>query len=508
MFPLLRYFSIASAAALLTATAIVMWQYNHGIKHYAADQSEVSNSILGRSLTNAIWQEFGAHLTSSPELNREELRTHPMTRRLTEVIGRQIEGLPVSKVKIYNSEGLTMFSTDQGQIGEDKSKSPGVVAALSGEITTELSQKGREGAFGHASETTDIVATYLPIRNSEGHPEAAIEFYRDVTHLMDEIRSTQLTVGAVVFVVFWSLYIVLFILIRRAGTVLKTQHQEILGQKKELSEEIRERVRAEEALRNLNDDLEKRVAEGSDQLRATQEDLSRKQRLATLGQLIGSVGHDLRNPLGTIRNSLAAIAVLAEQAGLNLKRPLERTERSVQRCESIISDLLDHTRVRDLQLAPTAIDPWLEAVLDELTLPEGIALRRDLSADGMAVPLDADRFRRVVVNLFDNACQAMAGNQDAPGGDPRHRLTVTTRTLEERVEISFDDTGAGIPPDLMSKIFEPLFTTKTDGVGLGLPMVKQIVDQHGGEIDIGRNVGGGARITLQLPRHQAGEEAA
>jgi signal transduction histidine kinase len=159
-------------------------------------------------------------------------------------------------------------------------------------------------------------------------------------------------------------------------------------------------------------------------------------------------------------------------------------------------------------MVPTTIDPWLGAVLDEQALPSGMALRRDLSAAGAEVPLDNDRFRRVVINLFDNACQAMTEDRETSGVAPRHCLTVTTRAPDDRVEISFSDTGPGIPPDVMSKVFEPLFTTKLTGVGLGLPMVKQIVEQHGGGMEISSERDRGTHVTLWLPLRGAAEEAA
>jgi len=515
VFPLLRYFSIASAVALLGATVLIVMLYRHTVLEHVVEHGEVSNVAMAQSLWTDVRPVLGPYLSSTGTSSGEGPAFGSMIARLRQIVGERIDGRTVFKVKIINQEGMVLFSTQESQIGTDYSRSAGVISALSGRTASELTRRDDIGALGHPVSDADILSSYVPIFGEGGDVEAIVEIYDNVTALTHHLGRSFIGAGFAIFGLFGLIYLFLLLIVLRASRTISQQHRQILESQaamaeknRELGEEIRERVRAEEALRDLNDDLEQRVADGSVQLRETREDLSRKQRLATLGQLIGSVGHDLRNPLGTIRNSLAAVAVLAEQAELNLKRPLERIDRSLRRCESIIDDLLDHTRVRDLQLAPTAIDSWLKAVLDELTLPEGITLRCDLSADGMAVPLDADRFRRVVVNLFDNACQAMAGNQDAPGGDSAHRLTVTTRILGERVEISFDDTGTGIPPDLMSKIFEPLFTTKPDGVGLGLPMVKQIVEQHGGEIDIGRNGGGGARITLQLPRHQAEEEAA
>ena len=102
----------------------------------------------------------------------------------------------------------------------------------------------------------------------------------------------------------------------------------------------------------------------------------------------------------------------------------------------------------------------------------------------------------------------MAEHGERPDDGSGHSLTVATRSLGEEVEISFSDTGPGITPEAMTRIFEPLFTTKAGGIGLGLPMVKQIVEQHGGRIDIDCPVRRGTQARLRLPLRRAREAAA
>ena len=117
----------------------------------------------------------------------------------------------------------------------------------------------------------------------------------------------------------------------------------------------------------------------------------------------------------------------------------------------------------------------------------------------MAVPLDKDRFRRAIINVFDNACQAMIGEGTEDAGTNDLALTVRTQKHDDRVEVIFEDTGPGISPDVYENIFEPLFSTKGFGVGLGLPVVKQIMEQHGGGIEIESEKGRGTRVCLWLP---------
>jgi signal transduction histidine kinase len=262
--------------------------------------------------------------------------------------------------------------------------------------------------------------------------------------------------------------------------------------------EISERKRAERAVRSLNETLEQRVIERTAELREAQEELLKKQRLAVMGQTIGTVGHELKNPLAAVRNSLFMIGDLGREADVDLSRPLSRVERSVKRCENIIAELLDYTRIADLKLEPTAFDNWLDEVLRDQPTPAGIAVEYDLQAGGIELPLDDDRFRRVVINLYDNACQAMAQNnaQDAC-------LGIRTAAVGDALEIRFCDTGPGMTQDVLDQIFEPLFTTKTTGVGLGLPAVRQIVEQHGGTIEFVSAVGEGTTALVRLPlRHQ------
>jgi signal transduction histidine kinase len=131
-------------------------------------------------------------------------------------------------------------------------------------------------------------------------------------------------------------------------------------------------------------------------------------------------------------------------------------------------------------------------------LPSGIALRHDFGLGEVTVSLDHDRFRRAIINVFDNACQAMIGEGREDTGSLEHTLTVRTQEHDGRNEVIFEDTGPGIPPDVYERIFEPLFSTKGFGVGLGLSVVKKIMEQHGGGIEIETEEGRGTRVCLWL----------
>jgi len=254
------------------------------------------------------------------------------------------------------------------------------------------------------------------------------------------------------------------------------------------------------ALAERQEELEKRVEERTAELLAAQSELLGKERLSALGQLTATVAHELRNPLGAIKNTLFTLRNECAGKGSDAERMIGRIERSIVRCDTIIADLLDYSRERSLRTQPTQFDEWAEEIVREQPLAGAIELALDLRAGDATIALDRERFRRVLVNLVENAAQAIAGNDPAAR---RGRIAVSTRADEGAIEIAIADNGSGIPDAIHAKIFEPLFSTKNFGTGLGLPVAKRIVEQHGGTIAIDSEENVGTRVTLRLPRPTA-----
>ena len=180
-----------------------------------------------------------------------------------------------------------------------------------------------------------------------------------------------------------------------------------------------------------------------------------------------------------------------------IERPLKRIERNIERCDAIINDLLDFSRTRDFHLQATDIDRWLAEVIDAYALPEGIRQDRKLAA-GLGTAIDRHWLAGAIGKLFDNACQAMTDPDWQPRGRHRKVLTIESAAAPPWLEIAIVDSGPGIPEDVLPQVFEPLYSTKSFGVGLGLPTVKQIVEQHGGEVEVLRGEAGGTRAVIRL----------
>jgi PAS domain S-box-containing protein len=273
------------------------------------------------------------------------------------------------------------------------------------------------------------------------------------------------------------------------------------------NQDVTEQKRAEAEIRALNEELEARVEARTQELRNAQAELLKNERLATLGQLTATVSHEIRNPLGTMRTSTYVLAKKIQTNDIQVKNAIERIDRSITRCDHIIDEFLDFTRTRELQLKNELIDSWLEELIDEQNIPGGVALRCELQSPGVMAPIDSERLRRAFINIFENAHQAMISPKDLTKIIDGATLTVETRVSSDRLGISISNTGPGMPPEVLEKIFEPLYSTKNFGVGLGLPTAKQILDQHGGEIEIETGDGEGTRFTLWLPLAPAEEKA-
>ncbi len=254
-------------------------------------------------------------------------------------------------------------------------------------------------------------------------------------------------------------------------------------------QDITDQKRAEEELKKHRDHLEEMVEARTKELKDTQEELGRKERLAALGQLTATVAHEIRNPLGTVQTSVFSIGDAIKRNEMQrVDRAIKLAERNIRRCDGIIKKLLDYTHKRKLKPEPVDIGVWLGDLLDEQAIPKRIQCRRDLQS-GILVPVDREYLGRAVVNVVTNAVQALEEES------PSKELKVKTAVAEDRLEIRVIDTGPGISDDIREKIFDPLFSTKSIGVGLGLAIVEDIMAGHGGGIEIesepGKGDGGG-----------------
>jgi signal transduction histidine kinase len=216
---------------------------------------------------------------------------------------------------------------------------------------------------------------------------------------------------------------------------------------------------------------------------------ARVERLSTFGQLVGSIGHDLRNPLGVIETS---VYILRSRVGDDPKgtKHLDRIGEQLGIANGIITNLLDMIRNRPLAKEPVELAAVVQGAADAVKRPPGVAVALE-GVDGVPpIQGDAVQLRQVLVNLIENAVFAAS---------PDGAVTVRGRRDGDAVLLDVEDTGPGVDAHTRQRLFEPLITTKDKGIGLGLALVKRIAERHGGSVEYSDRPGGGARFTVRLP---------
>jgi signal transduction histidine kinase len=253
--------------------------------------------------------------------------------------------------------------------------------------------------------------------------------------------------------------------------------------------------------------MEKELRQALDRANAAMQQLAQQERMATIGKVAATVSHELRNPLTAILNSTILVRHQAGAAGDDVGRTLDRIERNIERCTSIIMDLLAFTEPKALKPEPTAIDDWLAQVLEQVALPQGITLEKRLSC-GATATIDRDQLGAAIGNLVENAAAALRDASWRPPAGHGATIVVRTESAGDNLVITVRDNGPGLSADVLPRAFEPLFTTRGFGVGLGLPIAGQIVQQHGGTLTLENEPGGGAVAIVSLARHIGTQAAA
>ncbi|MHA1488652.1 MAG: two-component system sensor histidine kinase NtrB [Promethearchaeota archaeon] len=236
--------------------------------------------------------------------------------------------------------------------------------------------------------------------------------------------------------------------------------------------------------------LSEHISRAELNLKQAQEELIRTEKLAAVGKLIGSIGHELRNPLSAISGSAYYLSMKIKDKDEKVMKHLNLLQREVQKSNNIISELLDYTRVKLPSFEEVDMNSIIIDTFDNFKFPENIVLERHLDANLPRIQIDPNLIQQAFQNIVFNAIQAMSD-----GG----ALKISTSIGEGMIWIAFEDTGVGITREILRKIFIPLFTTKKKGIGLGLSIVKEIIEKHGGKIEVESEINIGTTFIVKLP---------
>lgn len=234
-FSLVRYFASVSLVCIALAAIALGWYYRELSIRDLTSLAEERNGAIARLLANSAWPSL------RDARGGEELR---------ETLARQLRDTPVVKVKAYDRDGRTIFSTEARQVGEDKGENSGVRSALHGRPSSELTYRDSFSAFEGVIEDRNLLSTYVPIRAADGAVEGVFEVYYDVTGIVEQIGSTQLLISLGVGVVLLLLYGALFVVVSDAQRVIDVQEAKLReqlaiidAQRKDLDQRVQERTR-------------------------------------------------------------------------------------------------------------------------------------------------------------------------------------------------------------------------------------------------------------------------
>ena len=261
---------------------------------------------------------------------------------------------------------------------------------------------------------------------------------------------------------------------------LNEKLEENLAQLEETTSKLEE---TQEALKLERDNLQKEVKRQT-------EELLKKEKLSVIGELSARIAHDMRNPITIIKNTVEMMKMNQKEFSSTKIIQWDRLDRAIYRITHQIDDVLDYVQIVPIKKSKQKLSVIIHDAIDRINIPSTVELK--LPQNDATLPYDPHKLEIVFVNLIMNAIQAM--------GDKGGIIIIKILDHVDFVTIEVGDNGPGIPHALQRKIFDPLFTTRQIGTGLGLPSCKNIVEKHGGSIDVSSTRKKGATFLIRLPK--------
>jgi two-component system, cell cycle sensor histidine kinase PleC len=468
-FSLPRRFAVAGAAiALLVAAAVgalivVRWQ------DQLLDLAQRNNVSLALALSNGLSEHFQDFVRAAHGVPPEMLAQHPDVAQIGAAVARMVKNTNVVKVKIYDLQGITVFSTNPRQLGEDTSANPGYQSALSGMVASNFSYRDQIDSFEGMVVDRDLLASYVPVRDEKGSIYGVFELYSDVTRFKGQLRQT-VTIGLGI------------ILLGVATLYLASLYTVVVGN----------RVLTESHVRNIK--LAANVA------RAQAANQAKSAFLATMS-------HELRTPLNAVIgfSEMVMNETFGPLGSPRYKEYVGDIHSSGLHLLGIINDVLDLAKAESgvIKLNVTDTDP-ARVIRDSAQMfrvqaqRDGIHLQVGEMRDLPLIRTDERRLRQVMINVVSNAIK-----YSRPGD--RVDVDAYVEDESESVVIAVRDTGIGIAADDIPLCLEPFgqvetpFTRSREGTGLGLPLSQKFTEVMGGKMELASELGKGTTVTIILP---------
>jgi two-component system, NtrC family, sensor histidine kinase HydH len=456
-FRLVKYFTFSSLIIIFIGSIALSMLNSHWTRTKQKEDSEDYARLLIENLNHQIFLQFA--LPVALKYGKIQLRNPDQFEHLDKVVRSTLHSFHVETVNIFDMDNTISYSFDKELIGKTNLGGSAYQKAIQGKFNTELVQTGHfwKILIGFPSESK--LVTFAPLRAEKpmarlsGPILGVIEIVQDMSEDTAKIFRFQMQIIISCMVIMGILFVVLIFVVKKGEAIIQ----------KRALEQIR-----------------------------LKEELSRAQRLSSLGEMVAGVSHEIRNPLGIIRSSAGLLKKKMEKLDPKNTIPDIIVEES-ERLNNIITDFLNYARPREPNLSICKIDEVIDkniAYLSTQLFENGCKVDTQISDNLPEIMADSEMLYQAFLNIFINAMQAM------PDGG---KISVNIFSVNGSVAVQIEDDGNGIDNEIMEKIWDPFFTTKEKGTGLGLGIVKNLIEAHGGNLNIENRTERGARVTIQLP---------
>ena len=464
-FKLVKYFTFYSLIVIFISIIVLSVLNTHIARSLQRQKSEAYARVLIENLNHQIFFQF--IIPVAIKYGKIQLRDKDQFERMDKVVRSTLYSFDVQTINIYDFDNTISYSYDLDMIGKQNLGGTAYKNALLGNPSSKLLQRGNffEILFGFPKESLIITTAPLrmekPLSRLSGPVLGVVEIVQDLSKDYLFIFRYQVIVVSTITVVLCGVFLALLFVVKKGEDIIQQRTME--------------RLKLEEKL-------------------------NRAKHLSSLGEMTAGISHEIRNPLGIIQSSAELLKKKIEKTEMNNDIPDIIIEESV-RLNHIITDFLNYAKPKIPNRIPCDITEiieknlmYLKAQIDD----KGYIIKKYVSDNLPQIMADADMLYQAFLNILLNAMQSMPN-----GGE----IQIEISAINEKMIIIFEDEGSGIPAENIEKIWEPFFTTKAMGTGLGLGIVKNILEAHDGWIQIKNNSPlRGTRVTIELPVLQEGDE--
>ena len=461
-FKLVKYFTFSSLIVILLGSLVLSTIIAHRAEMVLIRKSEDYAFLMAENLNHQVFLQFivPAALQFGQVI---QLRNKTLFDRLDQVVRNTLHSFEVETVNMFDrQENVIFYSFDNELVGKQGLGGIDYQQALQGQSTSRMIRRESPWSFITGAPDESELRTYVPLRaekplaNIEGPILGVFEIVQDLSEDYKTIARFKHTIMAISVLIMGVLFVVLRSIVKRGESI-----------------------------------IEKRA---EDQL-LLREKLGQAERLASLGEMVAAVSHEVRNPLGIISSTAELLKGKLKQSGRD-ENLAEVIVQEANRLNRIVTDFLDFARPPTLNLmtcnAVTILEKNLEFLKPKLQ-EKAVTVQKRLATYISDIQADPGLLYQVFFNILVNAIQAMPH-----GGN----VFVEMSMRDGDLKVTFSDEGHGVTDEVGDKIWDPFYTTKDKGSGLGLAIVKKIIEGHGGTVCIENAPESGALVTIVLPASQ------